>query len=199
MRHYFGYDVNGTLRSLESYGPAGWPAEKCMEDPTCLEAAVTSLRASRAKSAPDVIDWVLYDCTCDAGQGALLRDCICFNTKFNESYVDTQTKAMVPKPIQTVLIDDVAVVNGEVITRDPGTVLTLKIVSVGMLDGEKVLCTQTGVIDLTLDDQWELTISGGETETKTLVVPAQGSKGSVAINGKRIRSMMFCVRGFATV
>lgn len=198
MRHYFGYTINGQLRSVETYGPAGWPAEKCMEDPDCLEAAVTSLRKSRAKNAPDVINWVLYDCPCDPGQGAILRDCVCFNAKFSENYVDTVSKAMVPKPMQTILVDDVVIVSGDVITRDPGTILTFKVVSVGMLDGAKVTCNQKGSIDITLDDEWELTFSGGETETTNLTAPAQGSKGYVSISGLRMRPLSFCVRGFAT-
>ena len=94
MRHYFGYDIDGNLRSLETYGPVGWPAEFCMEDPECLADSVTSLRESRLKNAPEIINWVVFDCPCDPGQGDLLKNCTCVNIKFAESYVDTAAKTM---------------------------------------------------------------------------------------------------------
>lgn len=198
MRHYFGYDINGRLRSVEVYGPIGWPADKCMADPSCVAEAVTSLREQRSGDAPEIINWVLYDCSCDPGQGHLLRDCKCFNTQFAEHTVDVQNKVMVPKPLRTVYIDDVVVGNRDIVTRAPGTAVVLKIVSAGMPDGEKALCTQGGAVDLTLDDAWELTFSNGETDTKTLVAPSQGTKGGVGIGGKLMRPLIFYLRGFAS-
>jgi len=196
VRHYFGYDTNGVLRSVEVYGPAGWPSSHCVEDPDCQEDAVTSLREGRANNAPDVIDWVLFDCSCDPAQGALLKDCVCYNAEFAESYVNTQTKTLVKKPLRTVQLDNKTISNNETITHPPGTKVVLKIISTGMPDGETAHCTQKGAVDLTLDDEWDLTFEGGVTDAKTLTAPAQGTKGVVAISGKMMRPITFCLRGF---
>jgi hypothetical protein len=198
VRHYFGYDINGSLTTVEIYGPSGWPSTHCMEDPECMEAAVTSLRESRAKDAPGVIDWVVFDCPCDPGQGDLLKDCGCFNTKYAENYVDTVSKTLVPKPMRTVLVDDVVVTPNQVITKDPGTVVVLKISAVGMPDGETAVCAQKGMVDLCLEDAWDLTFTGGVTDTKELTAPAQGTKGAVFVGGRLMRPMSFILRGFAT-
>jgi hypothetical protein len=198
MRHYYGYDVNGTLRTVEVYGPAGWPAEQCLEDPDCIDPSVTSLRESRAKTAPEVIAWVLFDCQCDASQGALVNDCVCFNTKMAESYVDTVSKTLVNKPLRTVYVDDVEINSGDIVTRDPGTQISFKITSQGMPDGNKARCSQKGLVDLTLEDEWEMIFAGGRTALKTLTTPAQGTRGGVGISGDLLRPFIFFLRGFAT-
>ena len=196
MRHYFGYDINGALRSIENYGPAGWPANFRMDDPDCTADVVTSLRERRASKNPEIIGWVLFDCQCDASQGAIIADCKCCNSKFSTSYVDVQTKTLKTKPLRTVYIDSDVVNNGDIVTRAPGTVVTLK-VAASLPDGEIVHCVQTGQVDLTLDDEWDLTFTNGVTDTKSLTAPAQGSRGAVAISGPRIRPMSFFLRGFA--
>jgi len=198
VRHYFGYDDNGELKAIEIYGPTGWPSDQCMADPNCRHKGVTSLRESRAKTAPSVIGWVLYDCPCDADSGHLVTNCVCFNKKFAESYVDTQMKLLISKPLRTVLIDNVPISHGEIVTRNPGTSVVLKIAAIGVPNGEKAHCTQKGIVDLTLDDEWDLLFENNLSETKTLITPAQGSKGAVHIGGKLLRPMTFCLRGFAT-
>ena len=196
MRHYLGYDINGSLASIEAFGPVGWPADARMEDSENDVASVTSLRESRAVSSPGIVNWVLFDCPCDPGQGDLLKNCVCVPSKFAESFVDTATKTLKPKPMRTVYIDGEVVSDQSVITRDPGTTMTLKVASNLMPDGEIVNCVQKGIVDLTLDDEWELTFAAGETDTKTLVAPAQGSRGAVAIGGRLVRPLVFFVRGF---
>jgi hypothetical protein len=113
--------------------------------------------------------------------------------------MDMQTKLLVAKPLRNVLIDDVSVFHGETVTKEPGTQVVLKIVSADTPDGGVVRCTQKGVIDLTLEDEWELLFEGGISETKILITPAQGTKGAVHIGGKLMRPMTFCLRGFATI
>lgn len=198
MRHYFGYDIDGVLRSMETYGPTGWPSDACMADPDCAAEAALSLRASRSNKNPEIIGWVLFDCCCDPSQGCCLRDCHCIGDKFAESYVDVSTKTIKAKPMRTVYVDDVVVKSRDTITKSPGTVVTLKIVSANMPDGEKVKCVQKGVIDLALEDEWELTFTGGETDTKTLTAPSQGTKGGVHLHGRYMRPHHFLLRGFAT-
>ena len=196
MRHYFGYDINGTLLSVEAYGPIGWPADYCMEDPECLADSVVSLRESRARNSPGIINWVLYDCPCDPGQGVLLKDCTCVNSTFGVSYVDVLGKAMHPKPMQTVYVDTTVVKAGDIITKSPGTQMILKITGQGVPDGTIARCAQKGSVDLTLDDEWEMVFERGVSTTKTLTAPAQGSRGIVSISGTLIRPITFAVRGF---
>ena len=196
MRHYFGYDNTGTLRSVETYGPAGWPNDKCLADPECLAESVVSLRESRGKRDPDIVNWVLFDCPCDAGQGDLLKNCKCVSPKFAESYVDLDTKTILPKPNRTVYIDGEVVQNGGVVTRAPGTAVDLKVVSAGMADDTELTCVQGGMADVSMDDQWTLTFTGGETDTKTLVTPSQGNKGSISISGPKFRGIIVWLRGF---
>jgi hypothetical protein len=197
VRHYFGYDINGILSSVETYGPAGWPANLCMENPECLEDAVTSLRVSRAKNSPNIVNWVVFDCPCDPGQGALLKDCPCVGSKFAESYVDTTAKVMIPKPMRTVYVDGVVVQHMDVITREPGTKVILKLVADGLPDGAKAVCSQKGQVDLTLEDEWELLFTAGKSDTKELTTPAQGTKGVCSIGGDLMRPLAFLLRGFA--
>lgn len=197
MRHYFGYDVDGTLVSVETYGPAGWPSNLCLEDPECQEDSVVSLRERRAQVAPELIDWVVFDCPCDPAQGDLLRNCNCVGPKFAESYVNTQNRSLVAKPLRSVYVDDVLIHNGDIITKDPGTIVTMKVVVSQVPDGTKVHCIQRGAVDLTLEDEWDLIVENGTTGTKDLIAPAQGTKGVVAVSGPMIRPMTFCVRGFA--
>lgn len=198
MRHYFGYDINGDLLAIETYGPAGWPTDHCMEDPQCVKDSVCSLRESRAKNAPGIIDWVLYDCPCNAGQGAILKNCTCVNSKYGVSYVDVASRVLRPKPMTTVYIDSVAIQSGDIITRDPGTQMTLKVTGNGVPDGTVVRCVQKGSVDLVLDDEWELEFSNGVSTTKVLTAPAQGARGIVNVSGTLIRPVIFSVRGFAS-
>lgn len=199
MRHYFGYDINGQLRSLEIYGPTGWPTDQCMEDPDCADASVTSLREARAKNAPDIINWVLYNCPCDAGQGDLVKDCVCFNSKFSESVVDVPNKTLIAKPLRTVFLDDVAIENEGEVFKTPGSTVVLKIFSAAMPDGEKATCVQRGIVNMTIEDEWELSFQNGMSETKALIVPPEGIKGIVAIGGRLMRPIAFLVRGHTSV
>jgi hypothetical protein len=116
--------------------------------------------------------------------------------KFPESYVDTATKTLKIKPLRSVVVDGEPVENRGVITRPPGTQVTVKVVAAGIPDGETVKCTQKGTIDIALEDEWTLTFQNGETETTTLIAPAQGTKGTLAIEGKLLRPLMFLLRGF---
>lgn len=196
MRHYFGYDIDGNLRSYESYGPVGWPSNHCLEDPNCEAAAVTSLRESRAVKHPEISDWVLFDCPCSPANGDVLKNCACASPKFAESYVDVQTKTIKTKPLRTVYVDGQVVTDKETVTRAPGAQVDLKVISNGMPDGAKVTCVQRGTTDIALEDTWEMTFANGTTETKSLVAPAQGAKGFLFISGPRIRPLVFALRGF---
>ena len=197
MRHYFGYDIDGGLRSYESYGPAGWPTNACLADPACVAKSVTSLRESRTGTAPDIINWVLFDCPCDPGQGALLKDCKCASNRFGESYVDVSTKTLRPKPTRTVMIDGNPVDLNSTITKNPGETVVLKVVSAGMPDGAKIHCAQKGMADIALEPEWDLLVSNGESDTKVLTAPAQGTKGVVIMSGRLFRGFSFQLRGFA--
>jgi hypothetical protein len=168
-----------------------------MADPNCSHKSITSLKESRAKDTPGIINWVLFDCDCDAESGHSVTDCACFNKKYAESYVDPQTKLLVTKPVRTVLINGAAVSHGDVVTYPPGTAVELKIASAGIPDGGKARCVQKGAVDLTLDDEWDLVFTNGVSETKTLIAPAQGTKGAVHVGGKFVRPMTFALRGFA--
>lgn len=197
MRHYFGYDIDGNLRSVEAYGPAGWPATHCLEDGSCEQPAVTSLWESRADDTPAIVNWVVYDCPCDPAAGALLRDCVCFNAKFAESYVDPQTKTLKTKPTRQIYVDGEVIESGSIITRAPGTTITFKLVSANMPDDEVVRCIQRGTVDIAENDEWELVFQGGETPEGTLIAPAQGTRGSIVFTGKLLRPANFFLRGFA--
>lgn len=197
MRHYFGYDNDGNLRSYEAYGPVGWPHNHCLEDPNCEATSVTSLRETRASDSPYIIDWVLFDCPCDPAQGAILRDCPCIPGKFSSSYVDTATRSIKSKPARTVYVDGVLIQDGETVTRTPGAQVLFKVVASGLPDGSIVNCAQRGQVDVAIDPQWDMTIVGGTTEEKALVAPSQGTKGLVFIGGAKIRPFSFYLRGFA--
>lgn len=196
MRHYFGYDVEGRLRSVETFGPAGWPATYCMEDPNCEAPSVTSLRERRATNEPHIINWVVFDCPCNPANGDLLRDCVCFNSKFAESYVNTATGLLTPKPPMNVYVDDVLIAHDDIVTRAPGTEVSFKLVAPFMPDQEEAIVYQQGGVDIALEDEWTLTFVGGETPPSTLIAPAQGTRGVVFLAGKLIRPMRFYVRGF---
>ena len=196
MRHYFGYDIDGNLRSYESYGPAGWPNDHCLEDPDCVAESVASLRESRAKKYPAIINWAVFDCPCDPGAGDLLVDCACAGSKFGESYVDTSAGTLMTKPLRSVYVDGEIIEDREVITRAPGTVVNFKVTSVGMPDGELLRCVQSGSVDLTLEDVWTVPFAGGRTEEMSLVAPAQGTKGVVGLGGDLMRPFTFVLRGF---
>lgn len=198
VRHYFGYDIEGRLSSVETYGPAGWPNDLCMEDPNCDAASVTTLRERRAANEPHIINWVVFDCPCSPANGDLLRDCVCFNEKFAGSYVNTETGILVSKPAVGVYVDDVLIEFDEVVTRDPGTQVSFKLVSAFMPDQEVVTVHQRGTVDVALEDQWDLTFVNGETASSSLTAPAQGSRGAVFIAGKMIRPFRFFLRGFQT-
>jgi len=195
MRHYFGYDINGHLKTIEMYGPSGWPLDQRMDDANCEHKGVTSLRASRVTTAPNVVGWVLYDCPCSPNSSC--RDCKCINTKFATSFVDAGTKALVDKPLRTILVDNQPVDNEAVITRDPGATVVFKVSSPTMPDGEKALCIQRGSVDIALEDEWYLTFTNGMSEAKTLIAPAQGTRGVVHIGGGKVRPLAFFLRGFA--
>lgn len=198
MRHYFGYDIDGKLRSVETYGPTGWPTDKCMADPTCNAKAVASLRERRGKGDPEIINWALFDCPCDPAKGLILRDCSCLNTKFATSYVDVQTKTLHTKPQRTVYVDGEVVTHNQLVTRAPGNPVEVQIASAGMPDGYVIQCFQKGTVDLHLEDEWGLEVTNGVSETTVLIAPAQGTRGVFSINGKMVRPMSFVLRGFAT-
>lgn len=197
MRHYFGYDVNGDLRSWEVYGPAGWPPGQCLADTACQAVSVTSLRESRAATDPQIIGWALYDCPCSVADGALIKNCECVRSKYAESYVDTTTKVLLSKPLRTVYVDDVVVADAAVITRAPGVEIRLKVASEGAVNGSKVYCTQAGPGEVAPEPSWEMTFLAGSTEEKILTTPAQGTRGLVVMAGSRVRPFRFFLRGFA--
>lgn len=199
MRHFFGYDINGALRSIETYGPAGWPTDHCLINPACNKAAVLSLKEDRAAKNPEVIGWVLFDCGCNAGSGHLIRDCPCVAKKFANGYVDVATKTLKSKPQRSVYVDGALVNDRDTVSKPPGAVVRLKIVSADMENGQVAQCAQKGQIEIAAEPSWEMTFNGGETEEKVLVAPAQGTKGSVFIGGIRVRPLMFQLRGFAEV
>lgn len=197
MRHYFGYDINGNLRSYEANGPVGWPPGQCLADTECQAIAVTSLRNSRAITDPDIIGWVPFDCSCNVANGETIRDCKCVDSKFAESYVDVPTKTLRSKPLRSVYIDDVLIADQDVITRAPGTPVRLKVASEGAENGSTVVCAQRGPAEVALETTWEMTFLAGVTEEKVLIAPAQGSRGAVVMAGARVRPFRFFLRGFA--
>lgn len=197
MRHFFGYDVNGTLRSVETYGPAGWPTDHCLINPDCVKQAVTSLKEERGANSPDVVGWVLFDCPCNPADGHLLRDCQCISSKFSSSYVDMTTKTLRAKPQRSVYLDGILVNDREVVTRTPGAQVRLKIVAADMENGQTVQCMQHGQVEVAPETSWEMTFSNGTTEEKILIAPSQGTKGTVYLAGSRVKPLMFQLRGFA--
>jgi hypothetical protein len=198
MRHFFGYDINGSLRSIETYGPAGWPKDHCLINPACNKAAVLSLKEDRAGKNPDIVGWVLFDCGCDVAAGRLVRDCKCVTNRFSNSYVDMTVKTLKPKPTRSVYIDGVLINDKDVVTKNPGAAIKLKIVSADMETGQIVECGQKGPVDVAPEATWQMTFSSGETEEKTLTAPAQGTKAVVFMAGTRVRPFMFTLRGFVS-
>jgi len=196
MRHYFGYDVEGRIRSVEVYGPTGWPHGKCMMDPNCEDPAVVSLRESRNKSQPEIIGWVLDDCCCDPSQGARVKDCRCNEETLSTKYVDVAAKVLKTKPLAQVMVDGAVVTTGSIVTRPPGTAVSLHVVSEGMPDETTIRCVQKGPVDITIEDEWDLTISGGKTESVPLVAPAPGTRGALQLFGKLMRPTTIFLRGF---
>jgi hypothetical protein len=208
MRHFFGYDADGRLRSIETYGPRGWPICDCdacesselngMLNSACVAPRCVSLRESRDRGPVDYEGFILYDCPCDAAVD-LLRDCTCISDFGGTHYVDVSAQTFVPKPSLTVKLDDETIVDRQVVSREPGAVAVLKLLVPGIPDGTVALLFQKGQIDIYPDDDISVTFSGGESTTLNLVAPAPGTKGTLVIDtGKYIRGISFQLRGFAT-
>lgn len=196
MRHYFGYDAEGSLVSVENYGPAGWPSTHRMDDPNCTETSVVSLRDRRAETSPEIVGWIPFDCACDASQGDLLQNCGCCNAKFGESFVDVSTKTLKSKPLRSVYVDNNLVNPRDVVSKTPGAVVPFKVVCPDISDGEVVKCIQRGQVDIYPEDEWDMVVTGGTTAEVSLTAPAQGTRGILHIYGKYIRPMSFALRGF---
>lgn len=194
MRHYFGYTITGELVTIEVYGPAGWPAGKCLANPDCNADAVTSLKASRAIKNPEVVGFIPYDCPCD-GATKLIKDCKCIGRKFANSYVDVVNKTLVEKPARTVQVDGEAVEDKAVLLRPPGTILNLKVVAPGIPDGQTATFIQRGSVNLLDADELTLTFTGGESNTVTLLTPPAGLRGDLWLGGRMVRPFSMGVRG----
>lgn len=203
MKHFLGYRSNGTIASVETYSPGGWPDCNCCEDceclasPGCMMEACVSLRAKRADRNPDIVGYIAYDCPCPKTES--ICNLGCYNTFSAVNYVDVSTKTAKPKPTSVMQLDDIDVVADSTVSRPPGTAAEFKLVGPDIPDGSVVDVLTKGPADITEGpNQLQLTFTGGVTDSVTFYSPGQGVKVMVSVSGKFIRPRTFQFRGFGS-
>lgn len=158
--------------------------------------AVKSLLLTRNTKNPEIVGYLPYDCPCSSDQK------VCEFGHYNEyyvmNYVDVMSKTIKPKPTATILIDDVSVIDKQLVSKQPSSQCSFKLISDDTPDGTIVSVDTRGQVDI-IDgpDEFKLTFNNGETESKTFIVPAQGMKAQILIyGGKFVRPQRFFLRGF---
>lgn len=188
MRHFFGYRADGSLGSIHTFH-RGWTADRNVCDPNCTDVTVQKLRARML--AKGISGFICYECDCPPDVGS----CDCVGVAHQTSFA--KDGALAAKPLTTqIKIDGSFVDHKERVPRAPGTKVTLQVITPDVDDGQKVGVFIHGAV-LSLSDQHELTVTGGQTETLELTAPAQGAAGTVTIGGIQIRTLMFDLLGFA--
>lgn len=204
MRHFLGYKSTGEIATIETFGPGGWPTScgSCeggcdpMTNINCVYPPAVDLKNKRANRNPEIVGYVLYDCPCSSSNPVCQPGC--YNNFMSTHYVDVETKTALSKPSVEMQIDAVAVADKDLVDKLPGTDVVLKLVGPDVPDGATATCSTKGPVDITPEgpDTFQLTFSGGVTNTKTLTTPAQGSKGRVFLGGKYVRFQGFTLRGW---
>lgn len=201
MRHFLGYKSSGEIISVDSYLPGGWPSScdmcqgncKVLEDPDCRLPNAVSMRTKRAKSKPELIGWLAYDCPCSPS----VKRCVgCFNDFIAHHYVDVDNKKFVLKPATKMILSGREIKSRSVFDARPVTILKFKVVG-DAPDGAVVDVATGGVADITPGENFtKLTFTGGETEELELIAPSHGLKGQCGIFGKYVVPQMFYLRGW---
>lgn len=174
MISWFGYDDEGTLRSVETH-LHGWPPNvDFMTDPMTADT-----RTSRA--AGGITKFVSYNCPCPR----TADDCMCHNLRLGDAYVINGSLTMKP--------DIHATVNGSGTYRGPKHQLTVprgdvKIDLVGLTDGAEVTVSYRRGPGAPPDQQL-VAANGGVS----FIVPAASLQSTTWLrtSGKLVRSMMF--------
>lgn len=204
MRHFMGYNADGVTCSLESYSPGGWPSicENCtggcegLADTACKNPSVVSLRTKRAKTSPEIVGFIAYDCPCPSTAFGCE---VGHQTEWtNLHYVDVATGEWAKKPGAKITLDGVEITEQDVIVnRAPGSKSTFKVIAPGVPDGSTLFLGTFGPFDIVDGpDLMEIEINNGESEDITFHTPAHGIKVMVGVSGKWTPVKRFRLRGW---
>lgn len=195
MKHYISYDAQGRLVGVHTIHHAGtqlggWPDDIRLDDENCQHEAAQSIRKN-VIGKNGAVGFVAYSCPCPATK----TTCACANKKYAKSrFVAGQ---LVTKGEAAVILDGGPLANDATVSRAPGSQTAFRVACAGAANGAKVTVFQRGAVALMEASKIELTFTDGETEEFTLVAPAQGLTGAVAILGDDILPMGLFLRGWA--
>lgn len=190
MRHFFGYRADGALASMHTY-QGGWPEGVDLRDPNSPHEVVRRQRANFAKDLPDIVGFAPFDCSCSHKAGV----CECVSKAHATMYA--KDGRLVPKPTTTrVMIDGVAIADGERLIRPPGSKVQLHVECPDVPDGQKLNMHAKGSM-LHPDLPQHLTVIDGRTATLELTAPAQGAFGQLFLAGIMFSPSRFDLVGFA--
>ena len=187
MRHYFGYDNTGAIKSIEII-TFGFTDEHRFTDPDCDHPVVAPIQARRADIG--VNSFIAYDCPCLPEK----RVCNCPHQKFSQSFVDNGS--LVDRYTYDILLDDSPVNDGDTIINPPGTQLVLKLSNSNAPDSTQVNLQDAAAV-AALSENTSLTISGGESGTLNIYTPAQGMTACVVIYSDKMVVKKIYLKGFA--
>jgi hypothetical protein len=198
MRHYFGYNSDGTLVSCWT-AQNGHPPEFDLHNPNSDQPRVQLAYAEHQKKHKNFAGFVGFDCPCPPNTGNF---CECAFPKYAASYV--KSGALLPKASASFLLDDQpqpSLALGQSVDRAPGSKIVLTVVCQALADGEIVKLApwnHGAAVHAGFPAQVPLTMKGGVSETTMIVAPAQGMTGGFCVKHDRVAAGSLWIRGFAT-
>lgn len=196
MKHYISYDAQGRLVGVHTIHHAGtqlggWPDDIRLDDENCTHEAAKSIRANII-GKNGAVGFVAYNCSCPATK----TTCSCANKKYAKSkFAGGQ---LVTKLEAAVMLDGGPLANDAIVNRVPSSSTAFRVACANVPNGAKVTVFQRGHVALMEASKIELTFTDGQTEEFSLVAPAQGLTGAVAITGDDVLPMGLFLRGWAS-
>lgn len=194
MRHYFGYNNDGTLVSFWA-AQGGHPPEFDLHNKESDNQAVKQAYVEHIKKHPGFAGFIAFDCRCQT-----TNHCDCSNRKYYSSYV--KDGKLVSKLDASFLLDgqpQESLHLGQLVNKEPGAKIRLSVVC-NLPDGETIKLAPGPGPALHRDFPAHVTLimSSGVSQETIVVVPAQGLTGSLSVIHNRVKSGSLWLRGFAS-
>ena len=202
MRHFFGYDADGMIVSIHGYsssgGVHGWPDGLDLSDPNCADVGTRNLHTRLKEKNPKLVGFICFNCSCPRTNG----ECRCASDQYGKMKLklpkagDRDVAPLwVEKPKANFCIDGTLVIETK-LDRAPGSVMSVRLVGMGIPDGAEVSLYDSKEVSVLQSSPVVVKFKSGESDEFKLVAPAQGLRGVIRAPTQAIQGCELWIRGW---